>query len=153
MCTSGKTSHIACAALVLCLLLSACSMPPDPQELKQHLTATVRMGWSGLHIESVTILDRVKAGKDWKVSASYSVRLTNDKSALPLEEQERIARFLPLCDSVLNRKGDHCTMREDLIFIRSAYGWMPRELAVGRPDLLPHIAEEGRRIAAGAAQK
>jgi hypothetical protein len=44
-------------------------------------------------------------------------------------------------------------MRESVVFTRSAYGWMPRELAVGRPDLLPRIAEEGRRIAAGAAAR
>ena len=148
-----KTSHITWSALTLCLLLSACSIPPDMQELKRHLTATVQMGWSGMQIESVTILDRVKAGKDWKVSASYSVRLTRDRNELPLEEQKRIAHFLPLCDSVLNLKDDHCTMREELIFTHSAYGWMPKELAAGRPDLLPLIAEEGRRIAAGAAKK
>ena len=150
---ASKTSHNAWSALALCLMLSACSTPPDAQELKQHLTATVQMGWSGLQIESVAILNRVKAGKDWKVDASYNVRLTRDKSELPQEEQKRIAHFLPLCDSVLNRKDDHCTMREELIFIHSPYGWMPRELAVGRPDLLPRIAEEGKRIAAGAAKK
>ena len=137
----------------LCLCLSACSFPPDVQELKGHLAATVQMGWSGLRVESVEILNRVEAGKDWKVDASYSVRLTNDKNALPPEEQERIARYLPLCDPVLNRKGDHCAMRESVVFTRSAYGWMPRELAVGRPDLLPRIAEEGRRIAAGGAAR
>jgi hypothetical protein len=136
-------------ALSLCLLLPACSMPPDAQELKQHLAATVQMGWSGLKIESVAILARVEAGKDWKVDASYSIRLTNDKDALPPEEQERIVRHLPMCDSVLVHKGDRCTMRESVIFTRSAHGWMPKELAAGRPDLLPRIAEEGKRIAAG----
>jgi len=129
--------------LPLCLLLSACSLPPDAQELRGRLAAAVRMGWSGLSIESVEILDRVEAGKDWKVDASYRVRLT------PQEEQERIARYLPRCDPVLNHKGDHCAMRESVVFTRSAYGWMPRDLAVGRPDLLPRVAEEGRRIAAG----
>ncbi|MDR2694982.1 MAG: hypothetical protein LBC79_01195 [Deltaproteobacteria bacterium] len=141
-------SH-ALAALPLCLLMSACSLPPDAQELKGHLAATMQMGWSGLSIESIAILDCVEAGKDWKVDASYSVRLARDKDALPSEEQARITRHLPMCDSVLIRTGDHCFMRESVIFTRSAYGWMPRELAAGRPDLLPRIAEEGRRIAAG----
>jgi hypothetical protein len=141
------------SSLLLCLLLPACSVPPDAQELKQHLTAAVQLGWSGLKIESVAILDRVEAGKDWKVDASYSVRLTADKNVLPQEEQERIVRHLPLCDSVLIRQGDRCTMRESVMFTHSAYGWMPKELAAVRPDLLPRIAEEGTRIAAGAAAK
>ena len=131
--------------LSLSLLLSACSVPPDAQELQQHLAATVRIGWSGLHIESVKILDRVEAGKDWKVDASYSVRLIRDKDALPQEEQERIARHLPMCDAVLVRKGDRCSMRESVMFTRSAYGWMPKELVAGRPDLLPRVAAEGKR--------
>ena len=131
--------------LSLCLLLSGCSVPPDAQELQRHLAATVQIGWSGLRIESVAILDRVEAGKDWKVDASYSVRLIRDKDALPQEEQERIARHLPMCDTVLVRKGDQCSMRESVMFTRSAYGWMPKELAAGRPDLLPRVAEEGKR--------
>jgi hypothetical protein len=135
---------------MLCLLLFACSVPPDMQELQGHLAATVQIGWSGLRIESITILDRVEAGKDWKVDASYSVRLTRDKNALPREEQERIALHLPMCDAVLIHRDDHCFMRESVMFTRSAYGWMPRELAAGRPDLLPRVAEEGRRIAAGS---
>jgi hypothetical protein len=137
----------ACMAFVpaLCLCLSACSFPPDAQELRGHLAATVQTGWSGLSVESVEILERVEAGKDWKVDASYRVRLTSDKNALPREEQERIARYLPQCDPMLNHKGDHCAMRESVVFTRSDYGWMPKELAVGRPDLLPRIAEEGRR--------
>jgi hypothetical protein len=139
--------------LALCLCPSACSFPPDAQELRGHLAATVQTGWSGLSVESVEILNRVEAGKDWKVDASYRVRLASDKSALPQEEQERIARYLPQCDPVLNHKGDLCAMRESVVFTRSAYGWMPRELAAGRPDLLPRIAEEGRRIAAGAAAR
>ena len=147
------SSYAACLILPLCFALFACSIPPDAQELKRHLTATVQIGWSGLKIESVAILDRVEAGKDWRVDASYSVRLTDDKQALPQEEQERIARFLPMCDSVLNHKGDHCAMREEVIFTRSAHGWMPRELVAGRPDLLSRVAEEGKRIAAGASAK
>ena len=147
------SSHAAGLALPLFLLLSACAVPPDAQELKQHLAATVQMGWSGLSIESVAILDRVEAGKDWKVDTSYSVRLTEDKHALPQEEQERITRHLPMCDAVLVHKGDHCAMRERVIFTHSAYGWMPKDLVAGRPDLLPRIAEEGKRIAAGAAAK
>jgi hypothetical protein len=139
--------------LPLCLLPAACSLPPDTQELKQRLAVTVQMGWSGLSIEAVEILDRVEAGKDWAVDVSYRVRLTDDRQALPQEEQERIVRYLPMCDTVLNRKGDHCTLRESVIFTLSVYGWMPRELAAGRPDLLPRIAEEGRRIAAGAAAR
>jgi len=138
---------------LLALVLSGCSLPPDAQELKRHLAATAQTGWSGLSVEAVEILNRVEAGKDWKVDASYTVRLTSDKNALPQEEQERIARYLPLCDAVLIRRGDHCGMRESVVFTRSAYGWMPRDLAVGRPDLLPRIAEEGRRIAAGARDR
>ena len=145
--------HAAGLALSLCLLLSACAVPPDAQELKRHLAATVQIGWNGLIIESVAILNRVEAGRDWKVDASYRVRLTEDKHALQQEEQERIARHLPMCDSVLMRKGDHCTMRESVIFTHSAYGWMPKDLAAGRPDLLPRIAEEGKRITAEASAK
>jgi hypothetical protein len=137
--------QIAGSTLSLCLLC-ACSAPPDALELKQHLAATVQMGWSGLKIEAVEILDCVEAGKDWKVDASYRVRLTNDRYALPPEEQERIARYLPMCDAVLNRTGDHCALRESVIFTRSDYGWMPRELALGKPDLLPRIAEEGKKF-------
>lgn|GEM_PF-3884199 len=140
-------------ALLLCLLLSACSVPPDEQELKQHLAATVQMGWNGLRIESVAILTCVEAGKDWKVDTSYGVRLTDDKDTLTQEEQERIARHLPMCDSILIHKDDHCTMRESVIFTQSAYGWMPRDLVASRPDLLPRVAEEGKRIAAGAAAR
>jgi hypothetical protein len=146
-----RAARKAAFVLVLCLFPVACSFQPDAQELRGRLAATVRMGWSGLSVESVEVLDCVEAGKDWKVDAAYSIRLTKDKSALPQEEQERIARYLPLCDSVLNRTGDHCAMRESVIFTRSDYGWMPRELAAARPDLLPRIAEEGRRIAAGTA--
>ena len=131
--------------LSLIPLLFACAVPPDAQELQQHLAATVRIGWSGLQIESVKILDRVEAGRDWKVDAAYSVRLMRDKEALPQEEQERIARHLPMCDAVLVRKGDHCSMRESVMFTRSAYGWMPKDLVAGRPDLLPRVAEEGKR--------
>jgi hypothetical protein len=127
-------------ALALALLLSACSALPDAQELKQRLAATVQIGWSGLRMESVEILDRVEAGKDWKVNATYSVRLTADKSALPQEEQERILRYLSMCAPVLVHKDDRCTMRESVMFTRSPYGWMPKELVVGRPDLLPRIA-------------
>jgi hypothetical protein len=128
-------------ALALCLLLSACSAPPDARELKQRLAATVQIGWSALRMERVEILDRVEAGKDWKVDASYSVRLTADKSTLPQEEQERILRYLSMCAQVLVHKDDRCTMRESVIFTRSPYGWMPRELVAGRPDLLPRIAD------------
>jgi hypothetical protein len=136
------------SALSLCLLLAACSMPPDEQELHRHLAATVQIGWSGLSIESVKIRNCVEAGKDWKVDASYSVRLMEDRDALPPAEQERIARYLPMCDAILIRKGEHCTLRESVVFTKSAYGWMPRDIAVGKPDLLPRIAEEGKRIAA-----
>ena len=132
-------------ALALCLLPAACSLPPDAQELKQRLAATVQTGWSGLSIESVEILERTEAGKDWAVDVSYRVRLMEDRQALPTEEQERIARYLPMCDAVLKRKGDHCALRENVIFTLSAYGWMPKDLVAGRPDLLPRIAEEGRR--------
>ena len=132
-------------ALSLCLLC-ACSVAPDARELKQRLAATVQLGWSGLKIEAVEILDCVEAGKDWKVDASYRVRLTNDRNTLPPEEQERIVRYLPMCDSVLNRMGDQCTLRESVIFTHSAYGWMPRELVLGKPDLLPRIAEEGKKF-------
>jgi hypothetical protein len=132
-------------ALSLCLIC-ACSVPPDARELKQHLAATVQIGWSGLKIEAVEILDCVEAGKDWKVDASYRVRLTGDRDALPPEEQERIARYLPMCDAVLNRTGDHCALRESVTFTRSAYGWMPRDIALGKPDLLPRIAEEGKKF-------
>ena len=145
------SSHTAKLSLSLCLLLFACALPPDAQELKRHLAATVQMGWTGLSIESVAILNRVEAGKDWKVDTSYSVRLTKDKNALSQEEQARIARHLPMCDSVLTHKGDHCAMRESVVFTHSVYGWMPKDLVVGRPDLLPRIAEEGKRIAAGAS--
>ena len=144
-------SYAAGLALSLCLLLAACALPPDKQELTRHLAATVQMGWSGLSIDSIAILNRVEAGKDWKVDASYRVHLTQDKNTLPQEEQERIARHLPMCESVLIHKGDPCTLNESVIFTRSAYGWMPKDLAVNRPDLLPRIAEEGKRIAAGAA--
>ena len=91
----------------------------------------------------------MEAGRDWKADASYSVRLTRDKDALPPEERERIARHLPMCASILNRQGDHCSMRESVIFTRSDHGWMPKALVAGRPDLLPRVAEEGRRITAG----
>ena len=140
-----KPLQIPGLALSLCLFC-ACSVAPDALELKQHLAATVQLGWSGLKIEAVEILDCVEAGKDWKVDASYRVRLTNDRHALPPEEQERIARYLPMCDAVLNRTGDHCALRESVTFTRSAYGWMPRELVVGKPDLLPRIAAEGKRF-------
>jgi hypothetical protein len=146
-------SYAAWSALPLCLLLSACSAPPDAQELKGRLAATVQMGWSGLRIESVEILDRVEAGKEWKVDASYSVRLTDDKHTLPQEERERIVRHLPLCDSILIRKDDRCAMRESVLFTRSDYGWMPKDLVAGRPDLLPRIAEESRRVTAGTVAK
>ena len=149
----STSSYTAGVVVPLCLLLAACALPPDAQELKRHIAATVQMGWSGLSIESVAILNCVEAGKDWKVDTSYRVRLTQDKNTLPLEEQERIARHLPMCDSVLNHKGDPCTLSESVIFTRSAYGWMPRELAINRPDLLLRVAEEGKRIAAGAAAK
>ena len=144
------TSQAAGAALALCLFC-ACSGPPETRELKLHLAATVQLGWSGLQIEAVEILDCVRAGKDWKVDASYRVRLTRDRHALPPEEQERIALYLPMCEAVLKRAGDRCALRESVIFTRSASGWMPRELAVGKPDLLPRIAEAARRLAAGAA--
>jgi hypothetical protein len=147
--TVGRSAFV----LALCLLPLACSFQPDAQELRGRLAATVRMGWSGLSVESVEILDCVEAGRDWKVDVTYSIRPTKDKSALPQDERERIARYLPLCDSVLNRTDDHCAMRESVIFTRSDYGWMPRELAAGRPDMLPRIAEEGRRIAAGASAR
>jgi hypothetical protein len=148
---AGVFRRIACAAApVLPLCLFACSLPPDAQELRGRLAATVQMGWSGLRIEAVEILERVEAGRDWKVVLSYRARLTQDAGALPQEEQERILRHLSLCVPVLQRAGDHCALRESVIFTRSAYGWMPKELVAGRPDLLPHIAEEGRRIVAGA---
>ena len=139
-----QPSLISALALSLCLCC-ACSVPPDTRELRRHLAATVQLGWSGLKIEAVEILECAETGKDWKVDASYRVRLTNDRNALPPEEQERIARYLPMCDAILNRAGDHCTLRESVTFTRSAYGWMPRELAVGKPDLLPRIAEEGKK--------
>jgi len=145
------SSYIAGFALSLCLLLPACALPPETQELQRHLAATVQMGWSGLIIDSVAILNRVEAGKDWNVDTSYRVRLTKDKDTLPREEQERITRHLPMCDSILIRQGDHCTLRESVIFTRSAYGWMPKDLVAGKPDLLPRIAEEGKRIVAGTA--
>jgi len=145
------SSYAAGFALALCLLLSACSVPPETQELRRHLTATVQMGWSGLAIDSVAILNRVEAGKDWNVDASYRVSLTQEKDTLPQEEQERIKRHLPMCDSILVHLGDHCTLRESVIFSRSAYGWMPKDLVAGRPDLLPRIAGEGKRVDAGTA--
>ena len=87
------------------------------------------------------------------MDASYTVRLTKEKNELPREEQERITRHLPMCDSVLLHKGDHCSLRESVIFARSDYSWMRKYLAAGRPDLHPLIAEEGKRIAAGTAAK
>jgi hypothetical protein len=147
----SASSYTAGLALSLCLLLAACALPPDEKELQRHLAATVRIGWSGLSIESVAILNRVETGEDWRVDTSYRVRLTQDMDTLPREEQERIARYLPMCDSILIHKGDPCNVRESVIFTRSAYGWMPKDLAVNRPNLLPSIAEEGKRIAAGAA--
>jgi len=150
---SRRAARVAIRVLVLCLCAAGCSLPPDAQDLRGRLAAVVRMGWSGLHIEAVEILDCVEAGRDWKVELSYTVRLKQDADALPREERDRIARHLPLCAPLLQREGDCCAMRESVVVTRSAYGWMPRDLVAGRPDLLPRIAEEGRRIAAGSAAR
>jgi len=147
------SSSAAKLVLSLCLLLFACSVPPDAQDLQRHLAVIVQMDWSGLHVDSVSVLNCTPADKDWQVDASYKMRLTADKDALPQEEQERIARYLSMCDSVLVHKSDHCSMRKSMVVTHTPYGWMPRELVASRPDLLPRIAEESKRLASEAAMK
>ena len=139
--------------LASCLLLSACALPPDKDEVARNLAATIRLGWTCLDVEQVQILDFVQSGKDWKVDASYRIRLTCNKSSLPPEEQQRFEHYLPMCSSVLVQTGDACTLRESALFSESAHGWMPKDLMAANPDLLPLVAKEAKEAKAGGTAK
>ncbi len=130
--------------LACCLALPACSSPPDKDEAARRVMAVIRLGWSCLRADAARIAERLPAGKNWKLRVALDLRLDCDVAALPDEERERLARYLGACGENFRRRGDACRMEEDVVFTKTAYGWMPRELALSDPAALPCVAAESR---------